>query len=245
MSDTYKHWDTKFIQDKYKDLKYWKGIFSSEEYFWEKVGRPGMKVLDIGCASGNLFHALKERFGQVEYVGIDGSASLIDRAKELTSEAKFVTKDIFALDQVEFKEKFDVVVATGVWQHEPKYKELLDIMLSYAKDGGHILFDVKLFHEHKTLDDINIAYGDHGDHKVYYIIFNYQDFINLIKNKLDVLQNIEFYGYDTEVNFSVRLPDTVTEKVCSSHVLLQKKSQASDTLACNINLPDKFDKKLI
>lgn len=245
MSDTYKHWETKFIKDKYKDLKFWAGIFRSEQYFWEKIGRPDMRVLDIGCATGNLFHALKERFKQVDYVGVDGSNSLINRAKELTKEAVFINKDVFGLDKNDVKEKFDVVVATGVWQHEPKYKELLGIMLNYAKDGGYVLFDVKLFHHQQTLDDINIAYGDHGDHKVYYIILNYQDFIDLIQNKAGILQKVEFCGYYTEVNFSVRLPKSVKEKVCSSHILLQKKLQPGDSLTYDVNLPEEFDKKLI
>lgn len=242
MPDTYKHWETKFIKDKYKDLKLWNGIFKSEQYFWEKIGKSGMKVLDIGCASGNLFHALKERFKEVDYVGVDGSNSLITRARELTKEAVFINKDVFNLTKEDIDGKFDVVVATGVWQHEPKYKELLDIMLDYAKDGGYVLFDIKLFHDEKTLDDINIAHGDHGDHKVYYIILNYQDFINLIRNKADILQKAEFCGYYTEVNFSVRLPESVKEQVCSSHVLLQKKLQTGDLLTYDVNLPEEFDK---
>lgn len=245
MINTHKHWETKFIQDKYQDLKYWQGIFRSEEYFWEKIGRPGMKVLDIGCATGNLFHALKERFGQIEYVGIDGSTSLINRAKELTNEATFINQDIFAVENQALQGKFDVVVATGVWQHEPRYQELLDLMLSCTKAGGFILFDIKLFHMHKTLSDIKLAYGDHGDHKVYYIIFNYQDFISLLKNKLNILQQVNFFGYYTDVNFSVRLPETVKEKVCSSHVLLQKKVKSDDLFTKEINLPEEFDKKLI
>ncbi len=240
-----KHWETSFIQNKYKNLNYWQGIFRSEEYFWEKIGHPGMKVLDIGCATGNLFHALKERFGQIEYVGVDGSISLINRAKELTNEATFINQDIFSLDNQDLKEQFDVVVATGVWQHESRYKKLLDLMLNFAKAGAYVLFDVKLFYNHKTLDDINLAYGDHKDHKVYYIIFNYLDFIHLLKDKIDVLQQVNFFGYYTEVNFSVRLPETVKEKVCSSHVLLQKKTSPNDFFTKEIHLPAEFDKKII
>jgi len=245
MANIYNHWETKFIQDKYKNLKYWGGVFRSEQYFWEKIGRGGMRVLDVGCATGNLFHALRERFGEVEYVGVDGSESLVKRANELTNEATFINKNIFELDKNYFKEKFDVVVATGVFQHEPRYKELMDLMLDHAKEGGHILFDIKLFHTNKTLDDIDDTYGDHGDHRVYYIILKYQDFLATIKRQINHLAKVEIFGYYAGVNSTVRLPKKINEEVCSSHVLLQKKKDGDRPFLFSLNLPKEFIEKII
>ncbi|KKW42384.1 MAG: Trans-aconitate 2-methyltransferase [Candidatus Magasanikbacteria bacterium GW2011_GWA2_56_11] len=241
MTAPYEHWNTKFIADKYRTPRPWSARFKSEVYFLEKFFRPGMRVLDVGCASGDLYHGLRERFGAVEYTGLDVSEGLISRARELAPGVEFVSGDIFAGVDSILPGTFDLVVATGVFQHEPRYEELLSLMLKYAKPGGLALFDIKLFHTHPTLGDIEKSYGDHGDHRVYYIINKFSDAVRFILNQPLVGSGIEVYGYYSGVNDTVRLPATVKEEVCSAHVLVRRGAGERDKqIRLELNLPEEF-----
>lgn len=244
MQNLYKHWENGFIVDKYHDIKPLEKRFRSELYFLKRVMKPGMCVLDVGCASGELYHGLKKKYKKIDYTGIDISRPLIDRAKQLAPSVKFICGDIFKNKSLLKRGKFDLVVATGVFQHEPKYKRLLSILFGCVKNGGHVLFDVKLFHTHHTLCDIRRSYGDHGDHRVYYIILNFQDVINLILKQSEDAVVAEFFGYYTGVNATVKLPPSVREKICSAHILLQKlgKQKKEEEWSFNLSLPKDFFK---
>lgn len=235
------HWKTDFIVDKYHTPRSWDQLFASERYFLKKICVPGMRVLDVGCATGGLYHGLQEHYGEIDYVGVDISEPLIKRAKELAPDATFVLGDMFGEHREIQKNSFDLVVATGIFQHEPQYERLLGTMIEYAKEGGYVLFDVKLFHTHSTIVDINRAYGDHGDHKVYYNIFNIKRFVQEFKNQNNIDKHVELYGYYAGVNDTVHLPDSVDEEVCSAHVLLTKNSTGHDELDFELQLPEGFN----
>lgn len=241
MDKIYKHWNDQGILEKYGKIRKWDERFKSETYFFEKVFKPGMSVLDVGCATGELFHGLKERFGAVKYTGIDVADKLIDQAGKWTDEAEFITGNILEGDLAD--RKFDITTATGVFQHEPASEKLLEKMLNHTKDEGCIIFDIKLFHSHQTLKDINKSYCDHPE-PIYFIVFNFWDFMNWMMN-LKSISEIHFFGYYSGVNKSVRLPEDITEEVCSSHVMV-KKGELSDKkqIRLDLNLPHDFIKSL-
>jgi len=76
--------------------------------------KPGATLLDIGCATGELVHYLKEilpKFGLM--TGIDVSADMIMQAKAKVKGADFLSGSI--LDNEFFEEnKYDVVCCSGV-----------------------------------------------------------------------------------------------------------------------------------
>lgn len=227
--------------DKYGKIRRWEERFKSERYFFEKVFKPGMSVLDVGCATGELYHGLKEKFSQVNYTGIDVADNLIKKARQWTDQAEFIVGNILAGNVLGNKE-FDITTATGVFQHEPKSRELLDKMLEHTKDGGYAIFDLKVFHTHETLNDINLSYCDHPD-PLYFIVFNFSDLMDWL-NSLENVSEIEFFGYHSGVNKSVRLPQSVKEEVCSSHILLKKgKHKIGGKPKVNANLPEEFINK--
>jgi len=242
MKDLYKHWEIDYIKNKYHDIRNWSDRFKSEVYFLEKIVKPGIRILDIGCAHGDLYYALKKKFGDIDYTGIDVSEPLIRRGRQLFPEPNLILGNILDDDNLVAKESFDLVLSTGVFQHEPRYAELLEKMLLCAKDGGSVLFDIKLFHNHRTLNDINECFGDHVDHKVFYIILNFDDFINYLSRIKNIDALVELYGYYSGVNNTVRLPDSVNEEVCSAHVLIRKSKHGltEKELGLKLNLPKEY-----
>jgi 2-polyprenyl-3-methyl-5-hydroxy-6-metoxy-1,4-benzoquinol methylase len=64
---------------------------------------PNQRVLELGCAEGDLLAAVKPSVG----VGIDFSEKMIDRAKMKHSQLRFILADVEAFD---LNETFDVII---------------------------------------------------------------------------------------------------------------------------------------
>lgn len=232
----YKYWDTEEALHSWASARPWDKRFRSERHFFERIFRPGMSVLDVGCANGDLHLGLLERFGKHMYTGIDTSEAMIEAAKKLCPDAKFYVGNINERD-ILGDAQYDVVTATGVFQHEPEYKKLLTNMLRHTKDGGFVLFDFKLFHTHPGISDINQAYCDLPD-RLYFNVLNFQDAIVWLKN-IGGISSIEMFGYYSGTHKSVVLPETVDEEVCSAHVLLKKERSAAIP-KINVELPEGY-----
>jgi len=78
------------------------------------------RILDVGCGFADYAEYLDERFGSVEYVGIDISQRAIEEAKRLRPRLDLRVCNI--LDEG-FNDMFDVVMANGIYYllgHEAK-----------------------------------------------------------------------------------------------------------------------------
>ncbi len=68
---------------------------------------PNQRVLEIGCAEGDLLAALEPSVG----VGVDFSAQMVERSSRRYPDLQFIRADAHALD---LREKFDVVILSDV-----------------------------------------------------------------------------------------------------------------------------------
>jgi SAM-dependent methyltransferase len=73
---------------------------------------PGASVLEIGCGTGDLLHAVQPRRG----LGIDISQRMIEVARRKYPDLEFAAGDVEALD-VEADERFDCVVLSDLVGH--------------------------------------------------------------------------------------------------------------------------------
>jgi cyclopropane fatty-acyl-phospholipid synthase-like methyltransferase len=90
--------------------------------------RPGMRILDIGCGTGEILEYLP----QVEYVGFDADRNYIAAAKR-----RYGTKGQFHCRLVdEFSigafDSFDIVLASGIIHHLDDEQSLALMRLAYA-----------------------------------------------------------------------------------------------------------------
>ena len=74
---------------------------------YESLIPPGLSVLEIGCARGDLLAALKPVLG----VGVDFSEEMLRAANERHPELRFVRADAHSLD---INEKFDVIILSDL-----------------------------------------------------------------------------------------------------------------------------------
>jgi trans-aconitate 2-methyltransferase len=115
--------------------------FKKERYqpFFELVShishQLGMKMIDLGCGTGELTAILAEKFSDATVVGIDNSAEMLAQAPTANN-LSFRIRSIEA--QIADTEKFDVIVANASLQWIDDHPVLFPQLLSKLNTGGQI-----------------------------------------------------------------------------------------------------------
>ncbi len=102
--------------------------------------RPGMRVIDIGCGTGELAIMLAERLPGATVEGIDTSpAMLAEAALRATDRVSFHHGDAAAPRDYSI---YDLIFSNAVWQWVPDNAGLLSRMLASMKPGAQIVVQV-------------------------------------------------------------------------------------------------------
>lgn len=117
LNDRRNHWDTVALEDEgYKPLaRYYHRRLETLLRFFAGQGK---RVLEIGCAEGNLLNALDPAFG----VGVDISQKMIHQAKDQYPHLHFIQADGHRLP---FAETFDVILLSDLLNDIWDVQELL------------------------------------------------------------------------------------------------------------------------
>jgi ubiquinone/menaquinone biosynthesis C-methylase UbiE len=134
---------------RYYDLLAWLLMRGREGAFREKVVdlahiQPGDRVLDVGCGTGTLAVAAKQRVGPMGTVyGIDPSPQMITRAskKARKAGAEVVFKEAIVEALPFADEYFDIVLSTLMLHHLPPQarEQCAREMRRVLKPGGRVL----------------------------------------------------------------------------------------------------------
>ena len=144
-------------------------LYPSEKVFLPRVLFPGVKVLDVGCASGGFFNIMRSIEPDIEYTGIDLSERAVELARERYPEAMFKVTEGFDLP---FEDNtFDVVHCTSVFNNEPNYQAMLKEM--YRVSSRFVIADIRLLKgigsQQNSIYNIQFA-GDAVEATVPYVV---------------------------------------------------------------------------
>ena len=206
-------------------------FFRTETHFLDEIG-PGLKsVLDIGCASGRFANLIACYTPSFEYTGADLVAEGVERARQNFPQHRFLVGN--ALD-LELGSTFQLVNATGVVQHEPRFQELVERMVSWS--SRYVLFDLKAAPISAHLVDWERSFVTIGDDRLYFVVLSYPRLLAWLR-KMPGLATVRIYGYETKPNARTTVPPDLGP-FASVGVLLELGDPQGDDVIVDTDVPD-------
>lgn len=201
-------------------------LYESEKLFLPNMLKPGMKVLDVGCAAGGFYNIMTEIEPQIRYFGCDVSEELLKIARFMYPDGVFFFSTAKCLPCVD--NSFDIVHSTGTLHMEEECLE--SIKEIYRASSSFSIIDLRLTNLPISFD-FNESYqrltfdGEwDGKSIVPYVILNIEDLLFFLLNKLNP-KPLAVYakGYEHKPSPTAKVP---LEKVCMTMLMLQKPENA-------------------
>ena len=114
------------------------------------------RVLDLGCGIGDFYPLLIEKFGQLDYTGIDIVPEMVQHAAQKYPRARFLCRDLFT-DRLD--ETFDYVLASVVFNNampdpDGYMRELLERCVPVLRARSRIQFYLYPCEFHRSRDGL-------------------------------------------------------------------------------------------
>jgi trans-aconitate 2-methyltransferase len=100
--------------------------------------------VDLGCGAGNVTAILRDRFPDADVTGIDGSASMLDKARATVQGCQFELGDFFQWDP---GERVDLLYSNAALQWVDQHATLFPRLLGFVKPGGAFAVQMPAMHE--------------------------------------------------------------------------------------------------
>src|SRR3989304_6571063 len=121
----------------------------------------GRRVLDLGCGIGDLYPFLRERFGYVDYTGIDIVPEIVDYAAQRYPRVPFQCCDLLC---EEIKESFDYVLISGMFNNAiAECTEFLKEMCTAAFKHCSLGMGFNFLSTYHSYEDRGMSYHDPVD----------------------------------------------------------------------------------
>lgn len=111
--------------------------------------RENLKVIDLGCGTGELSHKIQLELPGSQVLGIDASAEMLKDASAYGNEnLHFEQLDIKA--KIQSGEKYDLIFSNAALQWLDQHEQLWPEMIAGLKPGGQLLIQIPSNHDHFT-----------------------------------------------------------------------------------------------
>ena len=109
--------------------------------------RPAMRVVDLGCGTGELTRVLHERLAARETLGLDSSPAMLARAQAHAGGGlRFAPGDIAAWEGT----GYDLVFSNAALHWVPEHEALLTRLRAALAPGGQLAVQLPANHEHPS-----------------------------------------------------------------------------------------------
>ena len=106
--------------------------------------RPNLKVVDLGCGTGELTRHLTEALPNSDVTGLDSSAQMLEKAAAHAG----TTLHFEQGDQAQLAGKWDLIFSNAALQWSENHEELIPSLYERLLPGGQIAVQVPSNHNH-------------------------------------------------------------------------------------------------
>ncbi len=160
------------------------------------------KVLDVGCADGNISEKLY--LCECEIVGIEIDAESAQRAKQYCKEV--IVNDVESIElNEEYANYFDIILFADVLEH---LKEPLDVLIRfkyYLKDDGYIIISIPNIANWRMRIKLLLGNFDYEDYglldKTHLRFYNVKGVKKLLSDS-----DLEIVNFDVSLNGIKKFP---------------------------------------
>ena len=119
----------------------WKQFYKSERVIISNLFlKPNQSILDVGCGCAGLGLALKEKFGIIDYTGVEVNYYAAQTARNLAPHAKIIEGDILNLDNISFNsDRYDFVFSLSCIDWNLEFNKMLTLLWGKVKPGGGLI----------------------------------------------------------------------------------------------------------
>jgi trans-aconitate 2-methyltransferase len=108
--------------------------------------RPNMRIIDLGCGTGELTRELHEQLAAAETLGIDSSESMLQKASP-SSSLHFELGDISSFTAAN---PFDLVFSNAALHWIPDHEQLFPRLMTLLAPHGQLAVQMPANHEHPS-----------------------------------------------------------------------------------------------
>jgi trans-aconitate 2-methyltransferase len=101
------------------------------------------RVVDLGCGPGNVTTILRQRFPDADIVGVDGSESMLAKARTAAPDCSFERADFL---QWQPRHKLDLIYSNAALQWVDRHSMLFARLLSFLAPGGVLAVQMPNMH---------------------------------------------------------------------------------------------------
>jgi 2-polyprenyl-3-methyl-5-hydroxy-6-metoxy-1,4-benzoquinol methylase len=106
-------------------------------------GTRAERVLELGCAAGEIGRQLKQTLGATYYAGIDSHADAVQKARGILDQVYLADIEQSSAAELGLKERdFDLLVALDVLEHLRDPWTVLTDLVRFLKPGGQAVFSI-------------------------------------------------------------------------------------------------------
>lgn len=97
-----------------------------------------LKILDIGCGTGQLIKEISEEYSLINYLGIDVAKNMIDVAKK-SNKGKNVKFKVSSIEDFESDDKYDIIICTHAFPYFPNKEEMIKKISNLCNKKGQVI----------------------------------------------------------------------------------------------------------
>ncbi|HNZ82732.1 MAG TPA: class I SAM-dependent methyltransferase [Sedimentibacter sp.] len=101
------------------------------------INKDNLKVLDLGCGTGELILELTKRFENIGITGIDFSEKMIEISKKRNPKALHLNMDVTNLSVLD--DEYDIIICTHSLPYYKKPKDVIRQLYNLLSDKGELL----------------------------------------------------------------------------------------------------------